>query len=221
MVDTTKLISIFITFSSICGGILAFYMLSELTKEQKKRHIKEITSQLINFVLFIWVGKIILNFPLFISDPMAILAYPGDSSAFYLAVLFSSLYLFYKSQRGQMNMNMMVFIQSFIFVFLIASFLYEFMQLAWYDNTFSFGYMVLLGILLVLFLTAQGRIGSHTLIGALLIGWSLGIYIIATIQPFVTVFGYMMAPWFVGLFFAVSFTHLILNQRKSGYIERN
>lgn len=219
MVETTKLISILITISSIFGGILAFYMLSDLTKEQKKRHIKEMNSQLINFVLFIWVGKIILNFPVFISDPLAILAYPSDSSAFYLAVLFSSLYLFYKSQRGQMNM--MVFIQSFIFVFLIASFLYEFMQLAWYDNTFSFGYMVLLGFLLVLFLTAQGRIGSHTLIGALLIGWSLGIYIIATIQPFVTVFGYMMAPWFVGLFFAGSFTHLILNQRKSGYIERN
>ena len=152
---------------------------------------------------------------------MAILAYPGDSSAFYLAVLFSSVSLLYKSQRGQMNMNMMVFIQSFIFVFLIASFLYEFMQLTWYDNTLSFGYMVLLGILLVIFLTAQGRIGGHTLIGALLIGWSLGIYIIATIQPFVTVFGYMMAHWFVGLFFAVSFTYLILNQRKSGYIERN
>ncbi|WP_243840684.1 hypothetical protein [Paenisporosarcina antarctica] len=193
--------------------------MSDLPKEQRKRHIEEITSQLINFVLFIWVGKIIMNFTVFINDPLAILAYPSDSSAFYLAVLFSSLYLFFKSQRGQMNM--MLFIQSFIFVFLIASFLYEFMQFVLYDNTYSVSYMVLLAILLILILTAQGRMGSHTLISALLIGWSLGIYFITTIQPFVTVFGYMMTPWFVGLFFAVSFTHLILNQRKSGYIERN
>jgi hypothetical protein len=219
MVESTKLISIFIPIASIFGGIVSFYMMSDLPKLQRKRHIEEITSQLINFVLFIWVGKIILNFPVFISDPLAILAYPSDSSAFYLAVLFSSLYLFYKSKRGQMNM--LLFIQSFIFVFLIASFLYEFMQFAWYDNPFSFGYMVLLAILLILFLTAQGRLGSHTLISALLIGWSLGIYILTTIQPFVTVFGYMVTPWFIGLFFAVNFTHLILNQRKSGYIERN
>lgn len=219
MVESTKLISILITISSIFGGILAFYIMSDLPKEQRKKHIDEITSQLINFVLFIWMGKIILNFPIFISDPLAILAYPSDSSAFYLAVLFSSLFLFYKSQRGQMNM--LLFIQPFIFVFLVASFLYEFIQFTWYDNPYSFGYMVLLAILLILFLTAQGRIGSHILISALLIGWSLGIYIITIIQPFVTVFGYMMTPWFVGLFFAVSFTQLILNQRKSGYIERN
>jgi len=219
MVETTKLIPIFITISSIFGGILSFYMMSDLPKNQRKRHIEEITSQLINFVLFVWVGKIILNFLVFISDPLAILAYPSDSSAFYLAVLLSSLLLFYKSQRGQMNV--FLFIQSFIFVFLIASFLYEFMQFSWYDNTYSVGYMVLLAILLILLLTAQGRIGNHTLIIALLIGWSLGIYILTIIQPFVTVFGYMMTPWFVGLFFAVSFTQLILNQRKSGYIERN
>lgn len=219
MVESTQLISISITITSIFGGILSFYMMSDLPKEQRKSHIEEITSQLINFVLFIWAGKIILNFPVFITDPMAILVYPSDSSAFYLAVLFSSLLLIYKSQRCQMNVVLLI--QSFIFVFLIASFLYEFMQYSWYDNTYSFGYMVLLGILLILFLTAQGRIGNHTLISALLIGWSLGIYIITTIQPFVTVFGYMMTPWFVGLFFAVNFTHLILNQRKSGYIERN
>lgn len=219
MVESTKLIAMFITITSIFGGILSFYMMSDLPKEQRKRHIEEITSQLINFLLFIWLGKIILNFPVFISDPLAILAYPSDSSAFYLAVLFSSLLLFYKSLRGQMNVVLLI--QSFIFVFLIASFLYEFIQFAWYDNTYSFGYMVLLAILLILFLTAQGRIGSHTLISSLLIGWCLGIYIITTIQPFVTVFGYMVTPWFVGLFFAVSFTHLILNKRKSGYIERN
>lgn len=219
MVETTKLIPIFITISSIFGGILSFYMMSDLPKEQRKRLIEEITSQLINFALFIWVGKIILNFPVFISDPLAILAYPSDSSGFYLAVLFSSLSLFYKSKRGQMNV--MLFIQSFIFVFLIASFLYEFMQFAWYDNTYSVGYMVLLAILLILFLTTQGRIGNHTLIIVVLVGWSIGIYILTNIQPFVTVFGYMMTHWFVGLFFAVNFTHLILNQRKSGYIERN
>ncbi|WP_019413017.1 hypothetical protein [Paenisporosarcina sp. TG20] len=219
MVETTKLISIFIIIISIFGGILAFYMMSDLPKEKRKRHIEEITSQLINFVLFIWMGKIILNFPVFISDPLAILAYPSDSSAFYVAVLFSALLLFYKSQRGQINV--VLFIPSFIFVFLIASFLYEFMQFVWNDNTYSFGYMILLAILLILFLTVQGRKGSNTLISALLIGWTLGIFIITTVQPFVTVFGYMMKPWFVGVFFAMSFTLLIINQRKSGYIERN
>lgn len=207
----SKLTSISMIVISIMAGLISYYMMSDIQKEQKKKQIEEITSQLINFVIFIILGKIILNFSVFTSDPMAILAYPSDSSAFYLAVLFSALFLFYKSKRGQMDV--LVFLQTFTQVFLVASFLYEFIQYVWNNNPYSLGSMILLAILIVSFLFLHG-LTTHTLLTVMLVGWSLGMFILTIIQPYVTVFGYMIEPWFLGVFFIISLTINIFNQRK-------
>ncbi|HSI76014.1 MAG TPA: hypothetical protein VK957_08960 [Lunatimonas sp.] len=219
MVETTKIISIFIIMISIFGGILSFYLVSDLPKEQRKSQIKEITSQIVNLILFIWAGKIIVNFPVFISDPLAILAYPSDSSAFYVAILLTSLLLFYRSYKGQLNV--LLLIQTMVPIFLLSSFLFEFIQFSWNDQTLSFGYLILLAILIILYLLLQRRLKVHALISTMLIGWALGIWILTIVQPFVTVFGYMMAPWFIVLFFAASLTLLLINKRKSGNFGRN
>jgi hypothetical protein len=213
MLETTKVISIIIAFISISGGILAYYMVSELPKEQRKKQINEMTSQIVNLILFIWAGKILLNFPAFIQDPLAILAYPSDSIALYLAILFSSALLFYKSRKGQLDVLM--FIQTFIPIFLISSFLFEFIQFSWNAQTLSFGYMVLLAVLLVLHLLIQRKLDVYALTIVMLTGWSLGISMLHFVQPFVTAFGYLMAPWFIGVFFTVSLTLLLLHKRFS------
>ncbi|WP_010095621.1 hypothetical protein [Ornithinibacillus scapharcae] len=44
--------------------------------------------------------------------------------------------------------------------------------------------------------------------------WSIGMIILAIVQPFVTVFGYMMEPWFVGVFFVTSIGSLTYKIRK-------
>ncbi|MGJ9384627.1 hypothetical protein [Salipaludibacillus sp. CF4.18] len=211
MAAVSKLMSISFIIITIIAGIISFYMMSDLQKEQKKSQIEELTSQLINFVIFIWVGKLILNFSIFMNDPMAILAYPSDSSSFYLAVLFSGLFLFYKSKKGKIDALM--FMASFIHVFLVASFLYEFIQFVWNNNPYSFGYMILLAILLVLFLFIHG-VTINMLLTVVLIGWSLGLFVLTIVQPYVTVFGYIMQSWFVGVFFVIGFTIIIINQRK-------
>lgn len=66
---TFKLMSIGIIIISFVVGLIFFYMISYLSKEQRKAQIEEIVSQLINFIIFIWIGKIILNFSIFIKDP--------------------------------------------------------------------------------------------------------------------------------------------------------
>lgn len=203
----TKLSSIAIIVISIIVGCIAFYVVSDLAKVQKKKQIETITSQLINFIIFIWLGKILVNFAIFIKDPLAVLAYPSNSSAFYLAVLGSALTLTYNAKRKQMNV--LVFTHSFIQVFLVASFVYEFIQIAWHNNTYSIGYMVLLTTLLILFQLIRDRINPNTLTMIMLIGWSAGLIGLTFVQPFVTVFGYIMAPWFVGLFFISCFILLI------------
>ncbi|MGY0692705.1 hypothetical protein ACW2QC_07900 [Virgibacillus sp. FSP13] len=217
MAVASKLMSIAIIVLSLIVGLVFYYVLNDVTKEQKMKQIEELASQLVNFVIFIWLGKIILHLPIFIKDPLAILAYPSSSHGFYLAVLLSGCVLFYKSKRGKINL--LAFIASFLPVFLAGSFTYEFIQLIWNNNTYSFGYIVLLTVLMVSYLLIRAHITTGTLICLILIGWTTGILVLSFIQPFVTVFGYIMAPWFVGVFFVVSlFSLIILNRRKR---ERN
>lgn len=213
MAIASKLAAIGIIVASIVAGFLSFYIMSDLPKETKKKQIEELTSQFINFVIFIWLGKIIANFSIFINDPLAILAYPSDSNAFYLAVLFITMLLIYKAKRKQLDGQS--FIKAFLHVFLVASFSFEFIQLVWNNNHFTLGYLILLTILLVLFLSLSGHITTIRLSIVLLTLWSLGIIVLSFFQPFVTVFGYNVSPVFAGVFFIICFSGLLLKQRKS------
>lgn len=50
MAVASKLTTIGIIALGFAIGFFSFYLFSELSKEQKKKHIEELTSQLINFV---------------------------------------------------------------------------------------------------------------------------------------------------------------------------
>ncbi|MFC4025308.1 hypothetical protein ACFOUV_16040 [Oceanobacillus longus] len=216
MVITSKLIPISILVLSFAAGIISFYIMSDLPKEEKKKQIDELISQLVNFVLFIWLGKILLHFSIFIKDPLAILAYPANSDSFYLAALGIVIVLFYKSFRKQLNV--LALMKSFLHVFLVASFLYEFIQFVWYNNPYAFGYLIVLAILLLLYFLLYRRITASLLLMVMVGGWSLGMWMLTSIQPFVTVFGYIMEPWFVGLFFMLSFV-ILINKRRKGDVQ--
>ncbi|WP_229683127.1 hypothetical protein [Virgibacillus oceani] len=219
LVVASKLMAIGLIVISLVVGFISFYMMSDLSKEKKKRHVEEMSSQLINFIIFIWLGKVILNFSIFLKDPLAILAYPSNSEAFYLAVLFTALLLVYKSKRQRLDVQ--AFIESFLHVFLVASFVYEFIQLVWNNNTYSFGYLVLLAVLLVLFFLIRGHITAGTLITTILTVWSAGVFLLILMRPFITVFGYILAPWFMGLFFIISLIIIIIRYRKRDRNGRN
>lgn len=199
---TFKLMSIGIIVISFVVGFIFFYLISHLSEEHKKAQIEEMVSQLINFIIFIWIGKIILNFSIFIKDPLAILAYPSNSGAFYIAILLSTILLFYKAKKKKFDVLQLI--TSFLPVFLLASFLHEFIQLIWNNNTYSFGYLTLSTILLVLLLLTNGQLTSRNLIITILISWSLGVLILAYTQSFVTVFNYILAPWFIVLFLIIN-----------------
>ncbi|GGA71966.1 hypothetical protein [Ornithinibacillus halotolerans] len=198
MAITSKLTAIGIIALSLTIGFLSFYLLRDLPKEEKKKHLEELTSQLINFVLFIWLGKIILNISIFISDPLSVLAYPSDSKAFYLATVLLSFLLVYKTKRK--NLEVLPILESFVHVFLISSFVYEFIQLVIEENRYALGYLVLLALLIGLFFFLTERFTVPILLIIITSIWSVGMLVLLYVQPFVTVFGYMMTPWFVMLF---------------------
>jgi len=212
MVIASRISSIGIIFASLAIGLIIFHTLSDLPKEKKRKHMEELISQLVNFIIFIWVGKILLNISLFIQDPLAVLAYPGDSGAFYLACLFTAAIVVYKTVRK--NLDIQKFADAFLHVFLVASFFYEFIQMILEDNTYSFGNMAVMAILLIIFFSIRGRITTLTLLITTLAGWTAGMLVLIMTQPIVTVFGYIIAPWFIVLFFIGCLSIIIFSERK-------
>ncbi|GAB3800344.1 hypothetical protein [Virgibacillus kimchii] len=212
MVISSRIISIGIIIASLAIGLISFYLLSDLPKEEKKQRMEELMSQLINFILFVWLGKILLNIPLFIQDPLAVLAYPGNAGAFYLAVLFTAIIIIYKWIRNKLDL--MAFAEMFAHVFLVSSFVYEFLQLSLYDNTYALGYLIVLAVLLIGFFSLRGRVSIFIILLATLAVWTAGMLLLQFIYPFVTVFEYMMEPWFIGLFVIFCVSIMIVNERK-------
>lgn len=208
----SKLTAISMVALSLAIGFLSFYIYSDLAKEEKKKHIEELISLLINFLLFIWLGKIVLNLAIFISDPLSILAYPSDSKAFYFAIVLIALLLLYKSKRK--NMKVLPLMESCVHIFLIGSFVYEFIQFVIEDNPYAFGYLILLAILIGVFFFLRDRMTNLMLLIIYVTSWTIGMMILAFVQPFITVFGYIMAPSFIGVFFVMSIGGLTYQLRK-------
>lgn len=197
---------------SFVGGFILFYIMSPLTKMEKKEQMDHMFNQLINLVLFIWVGKILLNFSVFIRDPIAILAYPSNSHALYIAVLFTTLLLIYKGLRAKISVSQFMF--SFIPVFLVASFLYEFTQMVWHNNTFTWHDLALLVGLLFVYILINDRVRPELMTILLVSGWGIGQLILALNLPFTTLFGYMIAPWFIILVMVVLNIYCLILYRK-------
>lgn len=189
--------SIAIIILSLSMGFLTYYLLSDLAKENKKNHMEEVLGQLINFVIYIWVGKIILNLSTFIVDPLAILSYPSNSHAFYLAVLLSVITILIQYKRGRIDV--LPFLNAFTHIFLTASFVYEFMQIILNENTYSMGYMGLVALLIVAFVVMRDFVSPHWLNLVIFLGWSIGSLGLSVMMPIMMVFGYTMAPWFLVL----------------------
>ena len=212
MAVMNKLTEIGLIIVSLAIGFLTFYLLSDLSKDMKKKQIDELLSQLINFVILVWVGKIVINLQTFIIDPFSVLAYPSDSKAFYFAVAAITLILLYK--RIRKNFDLITFIHSFIYVFLFGSFVYEFIEVVFYNHPFAIGQLILISILIAIFLFIKTRFKVIDQIFILLTSLTIGILILIFNQPFITVFNYTIELWFVVLFYLVNSIGLMIYKRK-------
>lgn len=200
---------ILITISSVALGFAVFFIISDLAKEHKKQRAQEALSQIINFVLFIWLSKILLNLPLLFSDPLAVLAYPSDSRAFYLAAFFSAALLVYGMTSGRIQAWQLF--QTLVYIVLPASFFYEFAQLAWVGDASAFGNLILSAVLLALFLILNDRVSPYAAGSVLLTVWTAGVFLISSIQPYSSVFGYVMETWFIIILFTTGHFLMLLN----------
>lgn len=188
------LISIGVFALSFFFGISFFWMISPLRKKQKKLIVDQIISLLINFIIYTWVGKIIVNLSLFLRDPIAILAYPSDSKAFYVACLLMVITLLFQNRKGN-GTGRLLFI-SFIPIFFGATFLYEFIQLVYFDHHLSIYYLGLVALLMFfyIFFSQKMKESLHILWVYM---WLIGQLFLSLINPYITIFQYTISPLFI------------------------
>lgn len=195
---------------SFVVGIASFYFSSDLAKEERKKQIDEISSMLVNFVIYVWIGKVLVSLRIFVEDPIAALAYPSNSKAFYAACLFISIHLAYKAWRKQIDVPR--FVAAFTPVFFAASFVYEFIQMVIYNKGHSLGYISLLAVLcLFTFLNKRSSVSAAMRMWVL---WAGGCLILTFFTKYVTVFGYIMERWILILFVIVSVSCSLLYFKK-------
>lgn len=153
-------------------GFIFFRFTSPFSKSETKQRIDEIGSILVAFVISLWIGKIMTNISTFLSDPGATLAYPSDSKAFYVALLLTIIYGKVKVVKDYQHVLHLLL--SWMYIFLSASFVYEFVQITVGDGVLTWGYIGLLTVLLIIFILLQEKVKTPQLLFVSILGWSSG-----------------------------------------------
>ncbi|MRH43483.1 hypothetical protein GH741_12420 [Aquibacillus halophilus] len=199
--------SLVILIASFIIGVIFFRLVSPFSYSETKKRLDDVGNLLIVFVISVWIGKILVNFSTFINDPIAILAYPSGSQAFYIAIIFSAIYLKYKAIVDIQHLVHLLF--SWMIIFITSSFVYEFIQVIWGSNVMTSGYYSgLLFFLLVSIILLQGILSTETLTLLALIVWSLGQLLLSVFFT-TTVFQFYLDRGFYLSVFLISITVII------------
>lgn len=183
--------SIGLLIVSFLVGIGYFFIQSEQTKELRKKQLEVTSSLIINIVIYIWIGKVLVHLPEFFSDPLAILAYPSNSNAFYVASGLGLINIIINVTRKKVALSS--YIKAFIPIFIGASLLFEFVHYI-QNGTINNLTNLLLLILLVgiqLIFNKQPIVKLNLIIAII---WSTVQLGLSLIYNYTTIFNYLIHP---------------------------
>lgn len=195
-----------ITFISFAIGIAAIYVLSDASKKERKKQIDYVITILIHFVLYIWLSKILLRIQVVFNDPIAVIAFPSDSRSFYLAHIWIAVHQWFKRQALP---------TLFIPIILASSFVYEFIQVVFFEQHYKFYYVIMLGVLLIGFLLLKYKCDLSHLVKIISFVWTSGIFLFSTMYPLFTIYGFIIDSTYAGALLIVT---VIWMFRKKEYI---
>src|SRR5699024_9343920 len=183
--------SIGLLIVSFLVGIGYFFIQSEQTKELRKKQLEVTSSLIINIVIYIRIGKVLVHLPEFFSDPLAILAYPSNSNAFYVASGLGLINIIINVRRKKVALSS--YIKAFIPIFIGASLLFEFVHYI-HNATINNLTNLLLLILLVgiqLIFNKQPIVKLNLIIAII---WSTVQLGLSLIYNYTTIFNYLIHP---------------------------
>lgn len=211
MPSTTVIASIGILVISMVIGFLFYYITTLGPKEEKKQQIGDILSLVINFMIFIWIGKIVVHLAKFVQDPLAVLAYPSNSYAFYIATIFIIVNLIYRMVKHQQNMPLLL--SSFVSVFLAATFTYEFLQIIIEKNN-NWIYLSFITFTLIIYLVMIEKVNIEKSTLTIAILWLVGQFVLSIVS-YATIFSYHLSPiYFVCLLIFILSYYLYRKKRR-------
>lgn len=192
MPSTTAMIKIGILILSFIVGIGFFYFTNQASKQDKKQGLDQFISYMINFILFIWAGKILIHIKIFIQDPFAVLAYPSDSKAVYIATVLLILQIVYHKFRKQLSIIGLT--STMIPMFIASSFMYEFLQMVVMDRGQVFPNLLLMTMLLLLYLFIQDKLSTKQIALMMAVVYSGTHLVLYFVYGYTVIFGYMLHP---------------------------
>lgn len=193
MASTTIMVSIAILIVSTAGAMGLYYISFNISKKEKKQHLEIVTSYGIQFVIYMWIGKVLVSLPKAIADPLSVLAYPGDSWAFYTATFLTLLHLLIQSKRQKVQPKQLF--QGFVPIFFFASFIYEFIQISVEGTPLNVYFLGITAITLVMMFVYQTK--EMAAVGSwLMIVWAAGSSLLGFIEGYVVIFDYVLQPWY-------------------------
>ena len=199
MPSTTVIIKLAILIFSFIIGIVFFYMTNKGSRLEKKQRLDQLLSYTINFILFIWTGKIIIHIKIFFQDPFAVLAYPSDSRAVYIATVFLIMQMVYHKIRKNLDVTLLV--STFIPVYLASSFMYEFLQMIVMDSSHALFNLLLMAALVLFYILIQNKLSEKQIAIGVISVYSLSHLAFTITLGYTTVFGYMLHPlYFMSIF---------------------
>lgn len=177
----------------------------------RKAMLAHLFSFITDFILLIWAAKLVLNAPQFFQEPIAILSLPAGSSAFYLAAVGSVALVLSRIRKGVVEAGILPVLLQFFF---LSSFLFEFIGYISSPHPATVINLLLYGCLALFSQLARLTPINSILFSVLL--WAAGSMAVLSVQPIISVFGFVLAPWFV-LTVALAVVGMVQIVKKEGF----
>lgn len=194
---------------SFVFGIIFLIVTSPFSR---KEQISQVIDFLIVFLLMIIGSKVLLHIRIFLTDPIAVLAFPSDSKAFYLAFVMMSVYLSMLVKRNKIDL--LSFSDSFVRVLLMTMFVQFFSEIIFTDDFVSIYQLMLSFILLLFLLLFEKRVANLILHTNILIIWGVGNAFLHIFSP-VLLFGFQVDSWFYLMIGLVGLIILLKTKKKA------
>lgn len=194
---------------SLIGGWLFFRLLSPYDRQRTRQLSEDLTHLFMIFAVLLWVAKIMIRLPLFLAHPKAVLVYPADKSAFYVAtwllLIYAAGYVI-KTKRPFSEL-----LRAGLMLLIPAHFLFEFVLFASETGTGHFIYLLLDAVFIILLIFGSFIGTRRAAVSALALGWALAMGITAMFHtgPFFLFYingGYWFILFAVGLVCFIKWT---------------
>ncbi|WP_411954234.1 hypothetical protein ACKXGF_13605 [Alkalibacillus sp. S2W] len=208
MATTAAIIDILMLLGSWLVGLIVY----RLFAAQRVAKLEDIAGVVLNIILLTWVGKVVFQLPLFLQDPIAVLAYPSSANALYFGIFIAFILLTRKAYKESIDLNKQLY--GFVYSLLFASFSYNTTDLIVFENTFAIYNLIILAVVVITLIIVDQHLKPGLLSGLLISLWSAGHLIMQFWAPFTTTFSFLLAPWFVAVVLIAGISLIIHTTRK-------